>query len=74
MEVPKKLKALIKEKKKELKQRDNLTHIFTLRCEVCGSTKTKYDGKDFEQWDKDLFSKQHKHKIRRFIMKVVKKT
>ncbi len=63
------IKKIIRQKAKEIKQRGNLTNVFRLECEVCGSTKTRYDGKDFEDWDKDLFKKQHKHKIRRFLRK-----
>src|SRR3990167_3899490 len=30
---------------------------FKLKCGVCKSTKTRYDGKDFELWEKDLWNK-----------------
>lgn len=64
------IKKIIKQKKKVLKSRENLTNVFTLRCEVCGSTKTRYDGKDFELWDRELWEKQHRHKIRRFLRRL----
>lgn len=65
------IKKIIKQRKKELNHKENLSDVFTLRCEICGSTKTKYDGKDFELWDKDLWEKDHKHGIiRRLLSKL----
>ena len=67
MELVKGIKKIIKEKVKVKKGHEKLQNVFVLRCEVCGSTKTRYDGKDFELWDKDLWEKSHRHKIRRFL-------
>ena len=67
MDLDKKTKVLVAKFKKVKKARENLTNVFTLRCEVCGSTKTRYDGKDFELWDRELWDKEHYHKIRRFL-------
>lgn len=68
----KEIKKLIKEKKKELKNCENKSDIFTIVCEICGAKRMRLDGKDFEEWDKNLFFLDHKHKIRRFLKGVIK--
>ena len=63
--VLKGIKKIIRQKKKVLEERENLTNIFTLECEVCGSSKTRYDGKDFELWDRELWESNHQHGLLR---------
>lgn len=65
-----KIKQIVRKREKEILQSENKSDIFRLDCNVCGGTKVKLDGNDFEQWDKDLFKKEHKHKIRRFFKKL----
>lgn len=64
--LEKQIKKIVKDMKREI-QDVKTSDIFTLACDICSEKKVKLDGNDFEQWDKDLFNKEHSHFIRRFI-------
>lgn len=71
MQLQEQIRRLVSKKVKSLRE-DVKTDIFSLECEVCGDKRVKLDGNDFEQWDKDLWNKKHKHTIRRFIRRWIK--
>ena len=73
MTVTEQVKEIVKQRKKEIKKRENKQQTFALDCDVCGSRKVKLDGNDFETWDKELFRKQHEHKIRRYLNRYLRK-
>ena len=66
------IKRLIRDREKEKESRENSSELFRLNCEICKGGKVKFS-QDFEQWEKDLFAKQHLHKVRRFVKEVIKK-
>ena len=63
------IKKLIRDREKEKESRENSSEMFRLNCEICKGGKVKFGG-DFEQWEKDLFAKQHLHKYRKFWKEV----
>ena len=59
--LDKQIHKIVKERVKIKRKNEKSSDIYRLDCNVCGSSRVKLNGEDFETWDKELFRKQHRH-------------
>lgn len=65
------IKKIVKSKIKEIRSQQIATNVYTLTCTTCHCVKERYDAKDFETWEKELWSKKHDHPLIHRLLKKI---